>query len=199
MSLDWIKKNNETPDQKNVSRPDYAPSSSLEKVVEKDYSHLEDEKQFTEKISTDLLLTKESINDKVNDKRYEKYAVYADSAATASFSLAALNCNTSPYQYFLGLGALVSGFSAVMGSPKSEAETVQIMRKFQPVFGTIALFLSAGYYFIGDNKMGTTMAGLAGACYSSTLAYLFRAKKKTDLPQERGWVGILGEADKNEN
>jgi hypothetical protein len=129
------------------------------------------------------------------DKRYERMAVYSDVAAAASFSIAAVACDTFPYNLFLFAGTAVTGMNAMIGDQHSDMQSVEVIKKFQPVAGTLAACLSAGYYFLGDNQMGTVMAGLAAACYTTTLSNILRSKKETDNPQYRGLVGIL---NKNE-
>ena len=131
----------------------------------------------------------------VQDRKYERLAVYSDLAAAGGFTVALAACETFPYNIFLGLGLAVSGMSAIMGDRYSNQDSVEVIKKFQPVAGTLAACLSAGYYFLGDNQMGTVMAGLATACYSSTLSNILRSKKENDDPQYRGLVGVL---NKNE-
>jgi hypothetical protein len=125
------------------------------------------------------------------DKKYERFAVYSDIVTAGGFTVALAACETFPYNLFLGLGVAVSGMSAIMGDQQANEESMQVFKKFQPVAGTLAACLSAGYYFLGDNQMGTIMGGLSLACYSSTLSNILRSKKETDDPQYRGLVGIL--------
>jgi hypothetical protein len=129
------------------------------------------------------------------DKKYERFAVYSDVAAAASFSIAAVACNIFPYNLFLFVGTAVTGMNAIVGDQYSDMQSVEVIKKFQPVAGTLAACLSAGYYFLGDNQMGTVMGGLAAACYTTTLSNILRSKKETNDPQYRGLVGIL---NKNE-
>ena len=145
--------------------------------------------QKEEKVSLEEITTNQ-------DRKYERLAVYSDIAATGGFTVALATCNTFPYNIFLGVGLAVSGMSAIMGDRYSNQESVEVIKKFQPVAGTLAACLSAGYYYLGDNQMGTIMAGLSAACYSSTISNILRSKKETDDPQYRGLVGIL---NKNEN
>ena len=127
----------------------------------------------------------------IQDRKYERLAVYSDIAAAGGFTIAFAACDTFPYNLFLGMGLAVSGMSAIMGNQQMNDESMQIFRRFQPIAGTLAACLSAGYYFLGDNQMGTIMGGLSLACYTTTLSNIFRSKKETDDPQYRGLVGIL--------
>ena len=127
------------------------------------------------------------------DRKYERLAVYSDIAAAGGFTIAFAACDIFPYNLFLGMGVAVSGMSAIMGNQQADKESMQIIKKFQPVAGTLAACLSAGYYYLGDNQMGTIMAGLSAACYSSTISNILRLKKEKDDPQYRGIVGILSE------
>ena len=131
----------------------------------------------------------------LQDRKYERLAVYSDIAAAGGFTVALAACDTFPYNIFLGLGLAVSGMSAIMGDKYSNQDSVEVIKKFQPVAGTLAACLATGYYFLGDNQMGTVMAGLSLACYTSTLANILRGKKETDDPQYRGLVGILNKND----
>jgi hypothetical protein len=130
------------------------------------------------------------------DRKYERLAVYSDIAAAAGFSVAAVACDNFPYNLFLFAGTAVTGMNAIIGDQNSDMASVEVIKRFQPVAGTLAACLAVGYYFIGDNQMGTVMAGLAAACYTTTLSNILRSKKETDNPQYRGLVGIL---NKNED
>lgn len=131
----------------------------------------------------------------IQDRKYERLAVYSDIAAAAGFSVAAVACDNFPYNLFLFAGTAVTGMNAIIGDQNSDMTSVEVIKRFQPVAGTLAACLAAGYYFLGDNRMGTIMAGLAAACYTTTLSNILRGKKETDDPQYRGLVGIL---NKNE-
>jgi len=144
--------------------------------------------QTKENVSLETIAT-------LQDRKYERLAVYSDIAAAGGFTIALAACDTFPYNIFLGLGLAVSGMSAIMGDKYSNQDSVEVIKKFQPVAGTLAACLATGYYFLGDNQMGTVMAGLSLACYTSTLANVFRGKKETDDPQYRGLVGILNKND----
>ena len=129
------------------------------------------------------------------DRKYERLAVYSDIAAAAGFSVAAVACDNFPYNLFLFAGTAVTGMNAIIGDQNSDMASVEVIKRFQPVAGTLAACLATGYYFIGDNQMGTIMAGLAAACYTTTLSNILRGKKETDDPQYRGLVGILNKND----
>ncbi|MBT6774941.1 hypothetical protein HOA91_06260 [Candidatus Woesearchaeota archaeon] len=144
--------------------------------------------QTEENVSLETIAT-------LQDRKYERLAVYSDIAAAGGFTVALAACDTFPYNIFLGLGLAVSGMSAIMGDKYSNQDSVEVIKKFQPVAGTLAACLATGYYFLGDNQMGTVMAGLSLACYTSTLANILRGKKETDDPQYRGLVGILNKND----
>jgi len=138
----------------------------------------------------------EEITEK-QDRRYERFAVYSDIAAAAGFSVAAVACDNFPYNLFLFAGTAVTGMNAIIGDQNSDMASVEVIKRFQPVAGTLAACLSFGYYFLGDNQMGTVMAGLAAACYTTTLSNILRGKKETDDPQYRGLVGILNKNETN--
>ncbi len=135
----------------------------------------------------------ETQNTDARDRTYEKYAVILDTVGTLGLGIATHH-ETSPLQYLLGFGTFCSGLGVVAGSPKTDDSTIKFMQKIQPVLGTMAAFCAGGYFFMGDVRSGTVMAGLGAACYARTFSQFFRSKKKAD-----GKMGLVGLLDKEDS